>query len=74
MRIHERIEQAIRPYKGQELGTYQIHKIVKETFPDINLNSVLPNDHAEATKHNCHCVTSGKQLFIRVKEGRYIVR
>jgi hypothetical protein len=55
MSNHDMMASALKPYRGKNLSTAEIRIIVGEAFPNFNMGSLLPNDHAEGNKSPCWC-------------------
>lgn len=71
---HGMIAAAVQDYRGKILEAGEIKKIVLETFPDFNLGSLLPNDHAEGNESDCSCAGTERRIFDRVEPKKYFVR
>lgn len=71
---HGMLAAAIRDYRGQELTTAEIQRIVLAQFPGFSVGSVLPNDHAEGNQCPCSCAGTEDRIFDRIERGRYRVR
>jgi len=74
MTIHDEIKLAVSWFKGQTLETAQIIKIVREQFPEINADSILPNEHADGNANPCWCAKTNDRIFERITRGKYKVR
>jgi hypothetical protein len=74
MTNHDVLASALKPYRGKNLTTSDIRTIVAEDFPDFNMGSLFPNDHAEGNKSPCWCAGSSQQILDRVERGLYTVR
>jgi hypothetical protein len=74
MTNHDRLVSALKPYRGKTLTTSDIGHIVKYAFPEFNLGSLLPNDHAEGNKSPCSCAGTTGRIFDKVTRGSYTVR
>lgn len=77
--LHERLQQAVRPRRGDELTRGQIISICLQAFPATPSKSICPDHHAEShrpegNKGCCECVGTERQIFDRVRRGRYRVR
>jgi len=73
MTNHEMFASALKPYKGKRLATSDIKAIISEAFPNFNLGSVLPNDHAEGNKSPCWCAGTSERILDRVERGIFTV-
>jgi hypothetical protein len=74
MTNHDRLVSALKPYRGKTLTTSDIRHIAKRAFPEFNLRSILPNDHAEGNKCPCSCAGTTVRIFDKVTRGSYTVR
>jgi hypothetical protein len=70
---HNELKISLIDFIGKELETHQIKKIFHKSFPDINLNSILPGDHSDIGNKGyiCPCCGTDNRLFDRVKHGRF---
>jgi hypothetical protein len=73
MTNHDMIAAAVKSYRGQTLTTSDIRKIVVGAFPDFNVGSLLPNDHATGNKSCCACADTKSRIFDQVECGKYLV-
>jgi hypothetical protein len=65
----DKIRVATRPFIGKSLTAKEIQAVVLAEFPDTQLGSILPSDHAGAnSKGNVYA----DQLFSR-ESGQYLV-
>jgi hypothetical protein len=74
MTNHDMMASALKPYRGKNLTTADIRIIVGEAFPNFNMGSLLPNDHAEGNKSPCWCAGGNQRILDRVEQGLYSVR
>jgi hypothetical protein len=74
MTNHDMIANAVRNYRGKTLSTSDIRKIVVGAFPEFNLGSLLPNDHATGNKSCCSCAGTKSRIFDLVELGKYRIR
>lgn len=74
MTNHEMFASALRPYKGKTLTTSTMKTIVGRAFPDFNMGSLRPNDHAEGNKSPCWCAGTHERVLDKDRRGVYIVR
>ena len=74
MTNHDMIAAALKSYRGKTLTTGDINKIVLGAFPEFNIGSLLPNDHASGNKSCCACAGTESRIFDRVELGKYRVR
>lgn len=74
LRNHDCFVSALRNYAGQTLTTGQIQRILLAVFPDFNVGSILPNDHAEGNECPCGCAGTVDRVFDRIHRGLYRVR
>jgi hypothetical protein len=70
---HDRFASVFKNRVGRTLSTAEIVKLMSAES-DIQLGSILPNDHGEGNKGECPCVGSDRQIFERVVRGTYRVR
>jgi len=71
---HDRFFEAFREHANLEYSTAEIGNKVKERFPEFNLGSNRPNDHAQGNKGECPCARTDSRIFDKVKVGLYRVR
>ena len=74
MTNHDMLASALKPFRGKNLTTADIRIIVGEAFPEFNMGSLLPNDHAEGNKSPCWCAGTNQRILDRVEQGLYTVR
>jgi hypothetical protein len=65
----------MRKYKGKQLRTGEICKIVENTYPDINAEWAQPSDHCKDPNciECCPCTKTNDVIFKRVRRGLYEV-
>lgn len=66
----QKIKVATRPFVGKTLTAKQIQALTQESFPEVNLGSILPSDHAGAGKGGN---VYADQLFTRVNGGYFVL-
>lgn len=71
---HDMIAAAVKNYRGKILETSEIKEMVLKAFPNFNVRSFLPNDHAFGNKNCCSCAGTEKRIFDRVEPKKYLVR
>lgn len=61
---------------GRVLSAREIGDEIKAAYPDFNMGSNRPNDHAEGNACSCHCAKnrSNDPIFDKVGHGMYRVR
>lgn len=74
MTNHEMFASALKPYKGKTLTTSDIAIIVGGAFPEFNMGSLRPNDHAKGNKSPCWCACSNERILNQLERGIYFVR
>ena len=74
MTNHDRIATAVKSYRGKILSTSDIKKIVVGAFPEFNIGSLLPNDHASGNKSCCVCAGTDSRIFDQIERSNYRVR
>jgi hypothetical protein len=74
MTDHDMIATAVKSYSGKTLATSDIKKIVLDAFPEFNIGSLFPNDHATGNKSCCVCAGTVSRIFDRVERCKYRVR
>ena len=72
--VHSKIAIAILPYRGDVLKTAEIKRIVADIYNDLNMTSLLPNDHAAGNKNPCRCAGTDRRIFDQKARGLYFVR
>ncbi len=74
--IHPRLKQLMQERKGNVLSTSKIKKIYKQTYPDFNVDWVLPTDHCSNKTNNdaCWCAMTEDAIFEYVKFAKFRVR
>ena len=75
---HDYIVEAMENYKGQDLKTGEILKILINRFPELEVRKdwIQPPDHCinHTNKGACYCAETDKAVFEQVKHGTYKVR
>lgn len=71
---HDMIAAAVKDYRGKILEASEIKKMVLKSFPNFNVGSLLPNDHAFGNKNCCSCAGTERRIFDRAEPKKYLVR
>jgi len=73
MSNHDRFIQVFKNRAGQIFRTRDIVSLMLNES-DIELGSILPNDHAKGNKSDCWCAGTQARIFDQIKRGLYQVR
>ncbi len=69
MTVNEKIASALAGFAGKVLSSKQIVALTSEAYPDTNIGSILPSDHAGV---NSRGVQYARQILQRTGSG-YLV-
>lgn len=71
---HRMMATAVLKFAGEVLTAADITRLVLEQWPNFNVGSILPNDHADGNASPCGCAGTSDRLADRVGRGRYRIR
>lgn len=76
-RFHDELNEAMIPYRGKQLKTAEINKILKDA-PGLAQHARLiqPSDHCSNVKNYgaCTCAHTDKAIFEQLQRGFFSVR
>jgi len=70
---HDRFAKVFERRIDRTFSTAEIKKLMLAES-DIELGSILPNDHGGGNVGQCQCVGSERQIFNRIRHAMYRVR